>query len=61
MRASRPGDGEILKTWDFKDILPVGEGKSGSWSEDDWFHCNAVWYDENTDSLTFSGRHMDST
>lgn len=52
--------GEILKTWDFKDILPVGEGKSGSWSEDDWFHCNAVWYDENTDSLTFSGRHMDS-
>lgn len=51
--------GEIIKTWDFKDILPVGAGKSGSWSEDDWFHCNAVWYDENTDSLTFSGRHMD--
>lgn len=51
--------GEIIKTWDFKDILPVGAGKSGSWSEDDWFHCNAVWYDEHTDSLTFSGRHMD--
>ncbi len=52
--------GEILKTWDFKKILPVGAAKSGSWSEEDWFHCNSVWYDEHTDSLTFSGRHMDA-
>lgn len=52
--------GEIVKTWDFKDFLPRNVGKSGSWSEDDWFHCNAVWYDEHTDSLTFSGRHMDA-
>lgn len=51
--------GEILKIWDFKEILPVGAGKSGSWSADDWFHGNAVWYDEATDSITVSGRHMD--
>lgn len=52
--------GEILKTWDYKNFLTPGEGKSGSWSAHDWFHNNAVWYDKNTNSLTFSGRHIDS-
>ena len=52
--------GEILKTWDYKNFLEPGLGKSGSWSEKDWFHNNAVWYDEKSHSLTFSGRHMDS-
>jgi arylsulfate sulfotransferase len=52
--------GEILKTWDYKQFLKPGLGKSGSWSDHDWFHNNAVWYDKNTNSLTFSGRHMDS-
>lgn len=51
--------GEILKMWDYRDFLPMGEGKSGSWSDEDWFHNNAVWYDANTNSLTLSGRHMD--
>ena len=52
--------GAILKTWDYKDAIQLGLGKSGSWSEKDWFHNNAVWYDENTNSLTFSGRHVDA-
>lgn len=52
--------GDILKTWDYKNSLEPGLGKSGSWSEKDWFHNNAVWYDEKSHSLTFSGRHMDS-
>lgn len=68
--------GEIIKEWDFKKSFQKafgdssedpsnwfntkGIGQSGSWSHEDWFHNNAVWYDENTDSLTFSGRHMDS-
>ena len=52
--------GEILKTWDYKDFMPVGYGRSGSWTEEDWFHNNAVWYDKNTNSLTFSGRHVNS-
>ncbi|MCD7839841.1 MAG: aryl-sulfate sulfotransferase, partial [Erysipelotrichaceae bacterium] len=52
--------GEIMKTWDYKDFLdPYKVGKSGSWTDADWFHNNAVWYDENTNSLTFSGRHID--
>ena len=54
------GTGDILKTWDYKNFLEPGLGKSGSWSEKDWFHNNAVWYDEKSHSLTFSGRHMDS-
>ncbi len=52
--------GDILKTWDYKKFLQPGLGKSGSWSDEDWFHNNAVWYDKNTNSLTFSGRHMDA-
>ena len=52
--------GAILKTWDYKDVIKPGLGKSGSWSERDWFHNNAVWYDEHTNSLTFSGRHVDA-
>ena len=53
--------GEIKKTWDYKDFLdPQKVSRSGSWSEEDWYHNNAVWYDENTNSLTFSGRHVDA-
>ena len=53
--------GEILKTWDYKDFLdPNKVARSGSWTDEDWFHNNAVWYDEKTDSLTLSGRHIDS-
>ena len=53
--------GDILKTWDYKDFLdPEKVAPSGSWTEEDWFHNNAVWYDKNTNSLTFSGRHIDS-
>ena len=52
--------GEILKSWDYKKVLPQDKGKSGSWSEHDWFHNNAVWYDKRTNSLTLSGRHQDA-
>lgn len=61
--------GEVLKTWDFKesfarvfgeDFHTKGIGQSGSWSHEDWFHNNALWYDKNTDSITLSGRHMDA-
>lgn len=53
--------GNILKTWDYKDFLNnKTSGRSGSWSDHDWFHNNAVWYDKNTHSLTFSGRHADA-
>ena len=52
--------GEILKKWDYKDILPQNVAGSGSQTEEDWFHNNAVWYDKKTNSLTLSGRHQDA-
>ncbi len=52
--------GEVLRLWDFKDILVPGEGKSGSWSSEDWFHGNALWYDKHTNSVTLSARHIDA-
>ncbi len=52
--------GEILKTWDHQEVLPVYPvGGSGSQDAHDWFHNNAVWYDKKTNSLSFSGRHQD--
>lgn len=51
--------GDILKSWDIRGLYPMDIGKSGSWSAHDWFHCNAVWYDKPTNSLSLSGRHQD--
>ncbi len=52
--------GDILKTWDYKDVLPQNVAGSGSQDAHDWFHNNAVWYDKKTNSLSFSGRHQDA-
>ena len=52
--------GEILKTWDYKKVLPQNVAGSGSQDAHDWFHNNAVWYDKKTNSLTLSGRHQDA-
>lgn len=52
--------GNIVKTFDLKDVLPMEEGKSENWSAYDWFHNNSVWYDEKTNSITLSGRHQDA-
>lgn len=52
--------GNIIKTWDLKDVLNMEDGKSENWSSYDWFHNNSVWYDEATNSITLSGRHQDA-
>lgn len=52
--------GMIKKTWDLKDCLTPGEGPSGGYTDKDWFHNNALWYDKHTHSITLSGRHTDS-
>ncbi len=52
--------GHVKKTFNFADFIKPGAQKSGSWSDEDWFHCNAVWYDENTNSITLSGRHINA-
>ena len=52
--------GHVKRTITFSNFIKPGSQKSGSWSDEDWFHCNAVWYDEHTNSLTFSGRHINA-
>ncbi|WP_195851018.1 aryl-sulfate sulfotransferase [Aerococcus tenax] len=52
--------GVVKRTINYIDFLKPGAQKSGSWSEEDWFHNNAVWYDEHTNSLTLSGRHVNA-
>lgn len=52
--------GEVVKTFDLKDVLNMEDGKSENWSSYDWFHNNSVWYDEKTNSITLSGRHQDA-
>ena len=52
--------GEIVKTFDLKDVLNMKDGKSENWTSYDWFHNNSVWYDKKTNSITLSGRHQDA-
>lgn len=53
-------NGNIVKKFDLKSILNMEDGKSENWSSYDWFHNNAVWYDDKTNSITLSGRHQDA-
>lgn len=52
--------GNIVKTFDLKDVLPMDQGQSENWSSYDWFHNNSVWYDEKTVTIILSGRHQDA-
>ena len=52
--------GEVVKTFDLKDVLNMEDGKSENWTEYDWFHNNSVWYDEESNSIILSGRHQDA-
>lgn len=52
--------GRVKKTFKFSDFIRPGAQKSGSWSGEDWFHCNGLWYDEYSNSLTLSSRHMNA-
>lgn len=52
--------GHVKRTISFAKFIKPGSQRSGSWSDEDWFHCNALWYDVHTNSLTFSGRHINA-
>lgn len=52
--------GDIIKEIDLTKILPTEDGNNIYTTKYDWFHNNAVWYDEKTNSLTLSGRHKDA-
>ena len=52
--------GNVVKTFDLKDVLNMRDGQSENWTAYDWFHNNSVWYDKATNSITLSGRHQDA-
>ncbi|WP_239256389.1 aryl-sulfate sulfotransferase [Listeria ilorinensis] len=55
--------GEIVKTIDLKDILPKSfyrDYEERSDGKVDWFHQNAIWYDESDDSIVISSRNQDT-
>ncbi len=52
--------GEVIKTWDLTQILPMDVAKSENWTEEDWFHNNSVAFDEKNNAIVLSGRHQDA-
>lgn len=52
--------GEVVWELDLTDLIDPSEGGSLNRTEEDWFHNNGVWYDEPTDTILLSGRHVDA-
>ncbi|GAB4073731.1 aryl-sulfate sulfotransferase [Barrientosiimonas marina] len=55
--------GKTVQQIDLKDIFPekVYEDYDGEYADDnDWFHQNAVWFDEADNSILVSSRHQDA-
>ena len=52
--------GELKDLIDLKAIVPPDAAAGNRKSTYDWFHNNAVWFDEASNSLTFSGRNLDA-
>lgn len=52
--------GEIVWELDLAELIDSSEGGSINRSDEDWFHNNGVWYDEASDTILLSGRHVDA-
>ncbi len=52
--------GAVVWELDLKNLIDPSEGGSINRTEEDWFHNNAIWYDEASDTLLISGRHVDA-
>ena len=57
--------GEVVWELDMKDLLDIEDGASASMEsdgsdEEDWFHNNGLWYDEENDLVLLSARHKDA-
>lgn len=49
--------GEILTEWDLREYLDVDRTDVVD-GQGDWFHMNAIWYDETDETLIVSGRNQ---
>ncbi|WP_343210330.1 aryl-sulfate sulfotransferase [Anaerolentibacter hominis] len=52
--------GEVVDEIDLSKLLNPKDGGSINRTDEDWFHNNAVCYDEKTDTILLSGRHVDA-
>ena len=52
--------GEIVWELDLTDLIDRKEGGSINRTDEDWFHNNGIWYDEKSDIILLSGRHVDA-
>ena len=52
--------GEVVWELDMTDLIDPKEGGSLNRTDEDWFHNNGVWYDEETDTILLSARHVDA-
>jgi arylsulfate sulfotransferase len=49
--------GDIVNRWDLREILDMDRIMNVN-TGTDWFHMNALWYDENDDAIIFSGQRQ---
>lgn len=52
-----PTSGSIVTEWDMAEVLDVNRTTLTDGGVD-WFHMNAIWYDESDESLIVSGRNQ---
>ena len=55
--------GKIVRNWDIKEILPMTKyeaDKPYGGGDSNWFHNNAIWYDEDKGEFIISGRHQNT-
>lgn len=50
--------GAIVREWDLRTVLDVSRRTFPSATDNDWFHMNAIWYDESDGGLILSGRNQ---
>lgn len=52
--------GEAVYELDMKDLLNPKDGGSINRTDEDWFHNNGIWYEEESDTILLSARHVDA-
>ncbi len=52
--------GEVLQRIDVSDLIDPADGGSINRTDEDWCHNNSVYYDEDTDTILLSCRHLDA-
>lgn len=52
--------GKVVWELDMATLIDPSEGGSLNRTEEDWFHNNGIWYDEASDTLLLSARHVDA-